>query len=67
MQKVHNKTELQRAISIYIISQFETKNEEEEMRQVFFELNTEKNGKLSKQELLEGYKKHIGDYQQAEH
>lgn len=46
---------------MYIVSQLSSKKEKEELQQTFMALDKNADGKLSREELIEGYTKIYGD------
>lgn len=52
---------LQEAALTYIASQLTTSKEKEQLQAVFMELDKDKDGKLSKNELVQGFKKMFGE------
>lgn len=56
---------MQQATLMYIASQLMTKADKEELQQTFIALDKNADGKLSKDELVEGYTKVLGSKEQA--
>jgi calcium-dependent protein kinase len=66
MRTFNARHKLQQAALTYIVSQLVTSNEKAQMQTVFLELDRDGNGKLSKEELVTGYKRVFGDGYPAE-
>ena len=57
---------MQQAVLTYIVSQLVTNEEIESTREIFHALDTNKDGKLQRHELIAGYKKVYGELAEEE-
>ena len=55
LKKFETKSQLQRAIYFFIINNLTTKDDKSELTEIFKQLDTNKDGVISKDELLDGF------------
>lgn len=60
------KQKIKQATCSFIASQLITKNEKENLALIFKELDTNGDGKLSKEEVKDGYSKYLGDFNEEQ-
>jgi len=56
---------LQQATMLYIATQLMSTKEKDELREIFTKLDKNSDGKLSREELIEGYEKTFGSHEEA--
>jgi calcium-dependent protein kinase len=61
MKKFHAERKLQQAALTYIVNHLMTKEDRNELLDLFRQFDTNGDGVLSKQEIMEGYKAYLGD------
>lgn len=61
LQGFHAERRLQKATLTFIASHLATKSEREEMKEIFKSLDTDNNGTLSREELIQGFSQLFGD------
>jgi calcium-dependent protein kinase len=61
MKKFHAERKLQQAALTYIVNHLMTKEDRNELLDLFRQFDTNGDGVLSKQEVMEGYKAYLGD------
>ena len=62
----HTQMTFQKAVLSYIASQELNKDEEKKLKEIFDSIDSDKNGSISKEELIEGYKLMDGNDETAE-
>lgn len=66
LKKLKTRSQFQQLIMSFIATQIITPQEKEELRKVFADLDTSKNGRLSKEEITKGLEKLTEDYRMTE-
>ena len=65
LKNFHTEQKLQQAALMYIVTQLMGKKEKEDLKQTFMALDKNADGKLSREELIEGYTTLYGSVEQA--